>query len=90
MTETHVLVVQMTISSWYYKSPQNGIDLLWDFFPAATRELQWCVVFIGPDEARIKAVAEEFIDELRTGKKSLASWTSYGPFVQLVLISNSL
>ncbi|KAI9457053.1 hypothetical protein HD554DRAFT_1832398 [Boletus coccyginus] len=55
--EDEIFVFQMTVSSTH-RSPIEGLRHLRKMLPPERRDLPWRVVFVGPDEGPIKAVAK--------------------------------
>ena len=78
--EDEIFVFQMTISSTH-RSPIEGLRCLQKMLPPEMRDLPWRVVFVGPNEGPIKAVAEYWSKRLRFPQNECPAvgWSAMDP-----------
>jgi len=78
--EHEIFVFQMTMSSTH-RSPVEGLRCLREMLPPEMRDLPWRVVFVGPNEGPIKAVAEYWSEQLRfpQNERPAVGWSAMDP-----------
>ncbi|KAI9568825.1 hypothetical protein HD554DRAFT_2171964 [Boletus coccyginus] len=79
--EDRIFAFQMTLGS-NHRSPMKGLRDLRDLLPRDLKDLPWRVVFVGPEDGPIKAVAKHWDGKLSfpTNKDSVpVGWSALDP-----------